>query len=104
MAINQDSKSYKDFLMQVSKLEPVEFLGLAKIFGVSCVEKELDVECGRSIDVKDEGTDNSSDKPGYKVRQAEDILGDMAEKYMSLERKGRRNVMRLLNTATKKKK
>lgn len=101
MAITLEDKSCKDFLVQVSKLEPSEFIGLAKVLGIEMVEK--DVDCGQPVEVKDEGEGNSPDRPGYHVRAAEDILVSMVEKYISLERKGRRNVMKLVKTATKKK-
>lgn len=100
MAITSETKNYTEFLTLVTKLEPTEFLGLAKMLGITLVEK--DVDCGQPVEEQDETTGKT--KPGFKVRAAEDILQDVAVKYMSLERKGRRNVMQLLKTATKQKK
>lgn len=100
MAITSETKNATKFLTLVTKLEPTEFLGLAKMLGVTLVEK--DVDCGQPIEEQDEAT--GQEKPGFKARAAEDILQDVVVKYMSLERKGRRNVMQLLKTATKQKK
>jgi len=96
-------KGLNEFLDLITKLEPGEFLGIAKLFGVKLVEKK-DVDCAESIectDASDDKVENSPDRPGYDIRDAADILNDIIEQYMVLGRKGRRNVLKLLRTAVK---
>ena len=63
------------FLMQVSKLEPIEFIGLANLFGADLLEEDKKTP-----------------------RDFADILRDVISKYETLERKKKREVDRLLKT------
>ena len=66
----------EDFLRRVLMLETVEFIGVARILGVQLVEEEI-------------------------PREFEAVLKDMMLKYERLSRTQRRNLMRIINSATK---
>lgn len=65
------------FMMEISKLEPIEFLGLTKIFNIGLFE----------------------DEEGKKVREFEILFSEILDKYISLSRKQRRTIMKLIKSA-----
>ena len=65
------------FMLEISKLDPMEFLGLAKIFNIDLFE---DVE-------------------KKKPRNFEIIFSEILDKYISLSRKQRRTIMKLIKSA-----
>lgn len=65
------------FMMEISKLEPIEFLGLTKIFNIGLFE----------------------DEEGKKVREFEILFSEIIDKYISLSRKQRRTIMKLIKSA-----
>lgn len=73
------AKDIKGFQRQLLQLEPVEFIGVARILGVQL----FDVE---------------KNEPAM----FDEIFAGMMEKYIGLSRKQRRNLERLLRAATKK--
>jgi len=73
------AKDIKGFQRQLLQLEPVEFIGVARILGVQL----FDVEKNEPM-------------------MFDEIFADMMEKYAGLSRKQRRNLERLLRAATKK--
>ena len=66
----------EDFLRRVLMLETIEFIGVARILGVQLVEEET-------------------------PREFEGVLKDMMLKYERLSCTQRRNLMRIINSATK---
>ena len=70
-------KNLEKFMLEISKLEPIEFLGLTKIF---------------NIDLFD-------DKEEKNPREFEIILSEILDKYISLSRKQRRTIMKLIKSA-----
>ena len=73
---NPSEGDLRKFMMEVSKLEAIEFMGLTKIFNVSLFE----------------GEDN-------KPRNFETVLSEILDKYISLSRTQRRNVMKIIKSA-----
>lgn len=64
-------------MLEISKLEPIEFLGVAKIFNIELFE------------------DGKDKKP----RNFEIVLSEILDKYISLSRKQRRTIMKLIKSA-----
>ena len=73
---NPSEGDLRKFMMEVSKLEAIEFMGLTKIFNVSLFE----------------GEDN-------KPRNFETVLSEILDKYISLSRTQRRNIMKIIKSA-----
>ena len=78
-----------ELLKKMTQLNPIEFLGICKILGVSIYE--LDAE-------------GAPAKEDAKPRPFEDIWIDVCEKLTHLNRVQRRNLSKLLKAATKKEK
>ena len=69
-------RDFNKFLLEISKLNAVEFLGVAKIFNIELFEDE--------------------DK---KSRPFEVILSEILDKYISLSRRQRRTIMKTIKLA-----
>lgn len=65
------------FMLEISKLEPIEFLGIAKIFNISLFE------------------DGDEKKP----RKFETVLSEIMDKYITLSRRQRRTIIKLIKSA-----
>lgn len=74
--MKQNEKQFQLFLKALTGLNPLEFIGVARVMGVKVMVDK--------------------DTP----RQAEDILADMMIKFPQLSRTARRNLMRILRQAT----
>lgn len=70
-------KDLEKLMLEISKLEPIEFLGVAKIFNLDLFE-------------------NDEDK---KPRNFEIILSEILDKYISLSHRQRRTIMKLIKSA-----
>jgi len=79
MAKEVSSKILIEFIELVPTLEPVEFLGLAKILCTDTVDKDM------------------------KARPFEDILGDMIDRFVLTGRKQRKDILKVLKNAKKEK-
>lgn len=84
-------------LKDIVKLDAVEFLGICTVLGVEIYEKD-GVEKDR-LDEKD-GSKNMELKP----RNFTDIWSDLCEKVWGLSGRRRKNLAKLVKTATKKEK
>lgn len=67
-------KNLQNFILQVSKLEAIEFLGLLKIFNIDIVN-------------------NDEEKTPKKF---EELLSEVIDKYIMLSRTQRRNIMKII--------
>lgn len=74
-------KDFNDFALQVSRLETMEFLGLVKIMNIEIF----------------------SDDEKKTPRKFETIFSEVLDKYISLPRKKRREIMKILKAANNKK-
>lgn len=77
---NITGEKLQEFIKCVSLLSEVEFLGVAKILTVSIVKED------------------------HTPRAADEILGDMIDTFVFLNRKKRRDLMKVLKQITKKRK
>lgn len=71
------SANIEKFILEISKLESIEFLGLTKIFNIDLFEE------------------NEEKTP----REFEIILSEILDKYISLSRTQRRTIMKLIKSA-----
>ena len=78
---NPSEKEFQKFLSVVSKLEPIEFMGLIRIFNVD-------------IFLKDEQKT---------PKTFEQIFSEVMDSYISASPLQRKNVMKILNAAASKK-
>ena len=92
MALKKNSP--ENLLLEIIKLNPIEFLGICKIVGVRIYEEE-DVEGGRAV--------QDSDKDA-KPRDFNDIWEDLCDELEKMNRVRRRNLGKLVYAATKKEK
>ena len=86
--------SPENLILELVKLDPIEFLGICKILGVSIYD-DADVECGRP-----NGEDDATPAP----RKFELIWADVCDEIGQMNRVRRRNLGRLIYAATKKEK
>ena len=66
---------------QISKMEPVEFLGLARLLGVQVLE---------------ENKEATGDKDKFKPRSFADVLEDVMAKYEKQNRSRKREIIKLV--------
>ena len=66
---------------QISKMEPVEFLGLARLLGVQVLE---------------ENKEATEDKDKFKPRSFADVLEDVLAKYEKQNRSRKREIIKLV--------
>lgn len=114
--MNEDKKVPKgteQLIYMIMKLPPEELLGVCKILGIEFYEQ---VECsdaaGRCCTDNDDGCANAEETiapaGGHDIkledrtpRSGEDIVSDLVDKLLTLNRIKRRNLKRLLKAATK---
>ena len=65
------------FILEVSKLEPIEFFGLTKIFNINLVEED-DKKTPRKFEI---------------------VLSEILDKYIRLSRKQRRTILKMIKSA-----
>ena len=73
-------KSNMQLIDLISKMEPLDFVGLAKLFGVQVVESN----------------DNAEDEKKFKPRNFSDVLADVMAKYNGLNRSRKREILKLI--------
>ena len=86
-------RDVEKLVRMIGKLEPQEFIGVCKILGVKIYE--LDEKEGKKEDVEEE------DKKKVTMRPAENLLQEVVDKILSLNRIQRRNLKKLIKLATK---
>lgn len=115
-------KNIVELIYMINKLQPEEFIGVCKILGVEIYVDDLDeekraieqvgmlsapVSSNEGLTVTDEESDGRSvritDEPNLKKtpRKAEDMIRDVVDKLLTLNRTQRRNLKKLLKAATK---
>ena len=65
------------FILEVSKLEPIEFFGLTKIFNINLVEED-DKKTPRKFEI---------------------VLSEILDNYIRLSRKQRRTILKMIKSA-----
>lgn len=71
-----NNKDLLNFIETIPKLEPIEFLGLSKILCVSTVNENME------------------------PRKFEDIFSDMIDRFISIDRKQRRDILKVIKKAS----
>ena len=123
--VNENKKAPKnivELIYMINKLKPEEFIGVCKILGVEIYVDDLEEEkraieqvgmlsaavpSNEGLSVTDEESDGRSvritDEPNLKKtpRKAEDMIRDVVDKLLTLNRTQRRNLKKLLKAATK---
>ena len=92
-------------LEEIVKLDTVEFLGVCTILGVDIYEVEKKEQLKEDGEEKnDEGAPSTDDpkKMELKPRNFTDIWCDLCDKVWSMNRRRRKNLAKLIRTATKK--
>ena len=73
-------KSNMQLIDLISKMEPLDFVGLAKLLGVQVVEPN----------------DNTEDEKKFKPRNFSDVFADVMAKYNGLNRSRKREILKLI--------
>ncbi len=73
-------KSNMQLMDQITKMEPLEFAGLAKLLGVAIVEDNLDEEAEKKV----------------VPRSFTDVLSDVMAKFSKLGRSRKREILKLV--------
>ncbi len=91
-------KSVEKIVKMIVKLEPEQFIGVCKILGV-----ELIKETGQPQYTVDSEEEKASAKieVSVEVRPAEELIKEVIDKTIALNRTQRKNLTRLLKAATK---
>lgn len=91
-------KSVERIVKMIVKLEPEQFIGVCKILGVELVKK-----VGQPQYIVDSEEEKVSAKveASIEVRPAEELIKEVIDKTIALNRTQRKNLTRLLKAATK---
>ena len=88
----KNKNSPENLLVEILKLDPIEFLGICKIIGVNVYE---DVECAQA---------NGEDDAVLEPRDFYEIWDEICDIIENMNRTRRRNLGKLIYSATKKEK
>lgn len=89
----------QNLLLEITKMQPVEFAGLARLLGVDIVQKKEGVEFTSTA------PEPSADiKKNYEARPFADVLEDVMAKYSNLNRQRKREILRLVKKSNANKK
>ena len=123
--VNENKKAPKnvmELIYMINKLQPEEFIGVCKILGVEIYVDDLEEErraveqvgmlsapvpSSEGLVVSDEESTGRqihiTDEPNLKKtpRKAEDMIRDVVDKLLELNRTQKRNLKKLLKAATK---
>lgn len=96
---NCSEKSSLEFLNAIIKLDPSEFLGVARMMNISFMRNKAEVEA-EAASIEDE-----AEKANYidlnSIRPAALITSDMVDKFCEFNRSQRRNLMKIIRAAIK---
>lgn len=84
---SRQEKNLEEFLKLIPKLEPVEFVGLAKMFGVDLLNLDETIYEG--------------EKEYHPPRDAEDIFEDMLDKFTSLRKQRQGEILGIMRDITR---
>lgn len=79
-----------EFLELVTKLEPIEFLGLAKVLGVKIYKMK-------------DGTDVAADakKDDIVAKDGVDLVAEVCERFLTLPRQRKREILKIMKKTIK---
>jgi hypothetical protein len=91
-------KDFEFFVRNIVRLEPIEFMGLAKVLSVPTV-RELS-ELGLTPEmIKAKTTEELKEMAEDLVRPAEEIMEEMMNKFLDLPRRRRKEINQILKDA-----
>jgi hypothetical protein len=91
-------KDFAFFVRNIVRLEPIEFMGLAKVLAVPTV-RELS-ELGLTPEmIKAKTTEELKEMAEDLVRPAEEIMEEMMNKFLDLPRRRRKEINQILKDA-----
>ena len=105
-------KNIVELIYMINKLKPEEFIGVCKILGVEIYVEDLE-DGKRGVEMENAPVPSEeesaarqvheTDEPNLKKtpRKAEDMIRDVIDKLLNLNRTQRRNLKKLLKAATK---
>lgn len=88
-------KDFEFFVNNLSELEPVEFVGLAKVLGVSIVQKDVVLDINKE-ELKQLSTEERQELAEKALRPMDEILEEMMDKFLSLSKRRRKEINQIL--------
>lgn len=92
---NNLEKDFEFFVKNITKLQPAEFCGLAKILGVSMVRREQ-VEGLTKEDIEKMGLDEQQEYVAELMVPMDEVLEKMMDKFLTLTRRRRKEINQIL--------
>ena len=92
---NNLEKDFEFFVKNITKLQPAEFCGLAKILGVSMVRREK-MEGLTKEDIEKMGLDEQQEYVAELMVPMDEVLEKMMDKFLTLTRRRRKEINQIL--------
>ena len=92
---NNLEKDFEFFVKNITKLQPAEFCGLAKILGVSMVRREK-MEGLTREDIEKMGLDEQQEYVAELMVPMDEVLEKMMDKFLTLTRRRRKEINQIL--------
>ena len=93
----------QSLLVEITKMKPVEFAGLANLLGVNIMKPIERTEFTSTAAESSEMTkENQPDKPKAEPRPFADVLEDVMARFSTLNRQRRREILKLVKKANAK--
>lgn len=91
-------KDFEYFVRNITKLQPAEFCGLAKILSVDMVRREK-IEGLTKEDIEKMGLDERQEYMAEITRPMDEVLEAMMDRYLVLSKKRRKEINQILKDA-----
>ena len=93
----------QSLLVEITKMKPVEFAGLANLLGVNIMKPIDGIEfTSTAVESSEMTKENQSDKPKAEPRPFADVLEDVMARFSTLNRQRRREILKLVKKANAK--
>lgn len=95
---NNLEKDFEFFVKNITRLAPIEFIGLAKVLSVPTVRDLSDI--GMTLDeIKTKSAEEMKALSETLARPAPDILEEMMDRFLELPRRRRKEINQILKDA-----
>ena len=88
-------KDFEYFVKNITKLQPAEFCGLAKVLSVPMVHREQMKELTKE-DIEKMGLDEQKEYVAEMMRPMDEVLEDMINRFLGLNKKRRKEINQIL--------